>query len=252
MPTQKRSDKYFDGWYANQAVSPLVAAVMNRHMDLPPDLLAGVVAAEAIPEITAELRLRPGDLLADLACGRGAYGLLIAASAGARLLGVDFSSEAIRQAREQATRLGNQEAEFVVGDLVATGLPAESADAVLCTDAIQFPDEPIDAYREVRRVVRPGGRVVLTGWEAIDREDERLPLKRRQADFAGSLTAAGFTEIEVRDRPAWRERELAMWQAAVALDPGDDPAIRSFHDEGVSVLPTFDLVRRVLATATAP
>jgi SAM-dependent methyltransferase len=252
MPTQKRSDKYFDGWYANQAVSPLVAAVMNRHMDLPPDLLAGVVAAEAIPEITAELRLRPGDLLADLACGRGAYGLLVAASAGARLLGVDFSSEAIRQAREQAARLANREAEFVVGDLVATGLPAESADAVLCTDAIQFPDEPIDAFKEVRRIVRSGGRVVLTGWEALDRDDERLTAKRRQADFAGSLKAVGFTEIEVRDRPAWRARERAMWEEAVALDPGDDPAIRSFHDEGVSVLPTFDLIRRVMATATAP
>jgi SAM-dependent methyltransferase len=252
MPSQKRSDKYFDGWYANQAVSPLVAAVMNRHMGLPPDLLAGVVSAEAIPEIADELRLRPGELLADLACGRGAYGLTIAARAGARLIGVDFSAEAIRQAREQAARLGNREAEFKVGDLVASGLPAASADAVLCTDAIQFPDEPIDAYREVRRLVRPGGRVVLTGWEAIDREDERLTVKRRQADFAATLAAVGFIEIEVRDRPAWRERERAMWEEAVTLDPGDDPAIRSFHDEGVSVLPTFGLVRRVLATATAP
>jgi hypothetical protein len=42
-----------------------------------------------------------------------------------------------------------------------------------------------------------------------------------------------------------------MWEEAAALDPGQDPALRSFHDEGVRSLPTFDLVRRVIATATA-
>lgn len=51
-------------------------------------------------------------MLLDLACGRGGYGLTIAARTGARLIGVDFSAEAIRQA----------------------------------------------AYREVRRVVKSGGR----------------------------------------------------------------------------------------------
>ena len=43
-----------------------------------------------------------------------------------------------------------------------------------------------------------------------------------------------------------------MWQEAAALDPGDDPALRSFHDEGVRSLEIFGLVRRVLATASAP
>jgi SAM-dependent methyltransferase len=139
-----------------------------------------------------------------------------------------------------------------VGDLIASGLPSASADAALCTDSVGFPDQPEDAFQEIRRLVRPGGRVALTGWEAIDRGDERLPLKRRQADFGASLAAVGFTDIEVRDRPAWRERERTIWEEAAALDPGDDPALRSFHGEGVGVLSTFSLVRRVLAIATAP
>lgn len=50
----------------------------------------------------------------DLACGRGEYGLEIAARAGARLMEVDFSGEAVRQAREQARRLGAT-ADFRVG-----------------------------------------------------------------------------------------------------------------------------------------
>jgi hypothetical protein len=43
-----------------------------------------------------------------------------------------------------------------------------------------------------------------------------------------------------------------MWQEAAELDPGDDPALKSFHDEGVRSLEIFDLVHRVIATAAAP
>jgi len=43
-----------------------------------------------------------------------------------------------------------------------------------------------------------------------------------------------------------------MWEEAAGLDPGTDPSLQSFHDEGVRVLQTFPLVRRVLAIAVAP
>ncbi len=43
-----------------------------------------------------------------------------------------------------------------------------------------------------------------------------------------------------------------MWQEAVALDPGDDPALLSFHDEAVRSLENSTALRRVMATATAP
>ena len=79
-----------------------------------------------------------------------------------------------------------------------------------------------------------------------------VPERLRRVDLQAGLSAAGFAEVEVRDRPGWRARERAMWEEAAALDPGSDPALRSFHDEGVRVLETFDLVRRIIATATAP
>jgi hypothetical protein len=43
-----------------------------------------------------------------------------------------------------------------------------------------------------------------------------------------------------------------LWQEAAAADPGDDPALQSFHNEGVRALETFGLIRRVMASATAP
>ncbi len=253
MPSKRLSADYWDGWYAGKAATPLVGEVMNRHLGLPPDLLAGVLPAEAIPEITDELRLRPGAVLVDLACGRAGYGLMIARASGARLTGVDVSAQALGEAREQASRLGVEGASFRVGDLVATGLPDASADAVLCTDAIQFPDDPPAAYGEIRRVLRAGGsRVVLTCWEPVDRDDERLSARLRRVDLAAGLAGAGFTDIEVGQRPAWLDRERAVWEEAATIDPGDDPALASFHGEAVRSLEHLALIRRVLAVATAP
>ena len=63
---------------------------------------------------------------------------------------------------------------------------------------------------------------------------------------------AGFTDVEVRDRPSWLAREHALWEEAVTLAPGDDPALRSLHAEGVKSLQWTALLRRVLAVATSP
>jgi SAM-dependent methyltransferase len=252
MPPKPLSAEYFDGWYANQAAEPAVAEIMNRHMGFPPGTRAGVVPAGAISELAEELRLRPGSTLLDLACGRGAYGLLVARQAGTLLIGVDFSAQALTEAREQAARMGVSNASFRIGELTATGLRDASAEAVLCTDAIQFPDEPAVAYEEIRRVLKPGGRVALTCWEPVDRADERLSPRIRRANLAAGLRQAGFTEVEVRERPSWLAREHALWEEAAALDPGGDPALRSLHDEAVRSLQWADLLRRVLAVATSP
>jgi len=225
---------------------------MQRHLDLPRQLVTtSTIPWLGIAELEAALHLASGDTLLDLACGRGGIGLELAARTGCRLIGVDFSVEAVQQARDTAQRL-NRSGEFHVGDLTATGLDAGSVDAVLCVDSIQFADPPEAAYREMRRVLAPGGRVLLTGWEARDHYDDRLPARLQGVDLGAGLAAVGCVDIQVREQPTWRIVEQAMWQEAAQLDPGDDAALQSFHDEGVRSLKTFDLLRRVSATATVP
>jgi len=169
----------------------------------------------------------------------------------ARLLGLDFSPVAVRRAREQAAHL-QREAEFAVGRLEATGLARACVDAAIVVDAVQFADPAEAAYGELARVVRPRGRVALTCGEARDHADPTVPVRLRSLDLRQGLTDAGFTDICVVERETWRTAEHAMWMEAEALDPGDDPALRSFHDEGVRSLARRDGLRRVLATATAP
>jgi ubiquinone/menaquinone biosynthesis C-methylase UbiE len=201
----------------------------------------------------ATLGLGAAQVLLDLACGRGGYGLEIVRRSGSRVVGVDFSAVAIGQARHRAQVLGLADrAEFRVGELTGTGLSTASVDAAIVVDAIQFAESKPDALRECHRVLRPGGRIVITCWEALDATDERVPARVRQLDLVRQLPLAGFVDVEVTDKPAWRTTEHALWQEALAIEAGDDLAMRSMQDEARLVLAAFDGLRRVLATATTP
>jgi hypothetical protein len=81
---------------------------------------------------------------------------------------------------------------------------------------------------------------------------QRLVPRLRRVNLAAGLRQAGFTDVEVRDRPSWLARERALWEEAAVLDPGDNPALRSLHDEAVRSLQWTGLLRRVLAVATNP
>lgn len=242
---------YFDGWYADMHGAPLKDQIEQRHLGLPEHVLStSLLTWDAIEEVVDALALGPGDVLLDLACGRGGYGLEVAVRAGARHVGVDFSAEAVRQATEHAAQLG-READFRVGDLARTGLDDASVDGVMVIDSIQFAPDPSAAYAEIHRVLRPGGRVVLTGWEAHDADDDSVPERLGTTDLRAGLTGAGFSAVQVQERRDWRAIERGMWEEAAALDPEGDPALQSFHDEGVRALGSWDALRRVLATATA-
>ncbi len=244
----------FDEWYANWVESPVTDELVHRALGLPPELQStSLLGGKGLEEVIAALDVHDDQLLLDLACGRGGYGLEIARRSGCRVVGVDFSAVAIDQAHSRAQALGlGERAEFRVGELTGTGLDAASVDAVLVVDAIQFAEPTLDALRECRRVLVPGGRLAITCWEALDATDERVPQRLRRLDLAGLLPLAGFTDFEVADKPSWRGVERKFWEEALATDAGDDLAVRSMQEEAGRHLPVFDAVRRVLATATAP
>jgi SAM-dependent methyltransferase len=248
-----RDAAYFDQWYADMAASPARDAIIARTLGLPPELrFPGVLSWQGVAELSEELRLPPDGLLLDIACGRGGYGVEVALRAGARLVGVDFSAVALEQARSTgAGRLPAGRSEFRIGTLLATGLPTGVADGLMCVDAVQFGEPPLAALREFRRLLTSGGRLALTCWEAVDPADERVPARIQAVDLRRDLPAAGFVDVRVRDRPEWRRAERAMWEAALAA-ADSDAAVRSLQAEGRRSLDTFDALRRVFATATAP
>ncbi|MDP9435224.1 MAG: class I SAM-dependent methyltransferase [Actinomycetota bacterium] len=241
------SADYCDGWYRDMAGSAVKDALWDRLLGLPPGLgSTSLLTGPALDDVAELLALRPGELLLDLACGRGGYGRELARRTGARVVGVDLSGVAVAEARRRALREGVH-ARYAVGTLTATGLADGAVDAVVCVDALQFAGDLGAALHECRRALRPGGRLVATSWEA-EPDDEQAPARLRGLRFAPALDAA-LRAGAVVERPDWRERELAAWREVVAIDPGDDPALRSLHHEGVQTLRRRKPVRRVLLTA---
>ncbi|GAA2136208.1 class I SAM-dependent methyltransferase [Actinomadura napierensis] len=226
--------------------------------ELDPGLPAGVepysfLSSHLLACVSRALALVSGDVLVDLGCGRGGPGLWLARQAEAHLIGVDFSSVAVTHASRRAAQAPDRRgrsARFRQGDLAATGLPDAVADALVSIDALHFPADRAAAVGEVWRVLRPGGRLVLTGWHPVGIGDERLPERHRGTDWPASLTAAGFTVVDCATDAAWDRTFRAVYTAALAHgDPGGDAALAGLQDEARRLLPAAHLLRRVLVTA---
>jgi SAM-dependent methyltransferase len=211
------------------------------------------VSPGLLGHVLRALGLAPDQVLVDLGCGRGGPGLWLAREAGASLVGVDFSPVAVGRAAQRAALFGlDGRARFVVGDLSRTGLPAATADAVVSVDALHFAADPAAAAAEVRRVLRPGGRLVLTNWQPRVPGDSRLP-GRARIDWAPLLRAAGFTGVEIEARAEWHDTFTGVYRVALGLgDPGDDTRLADLQDEARRRLPLADRQDRVVVTATAP
>lgn len=98
----------------------------------------------------------------DLGAGTGNAALL-AASLGANVVAVEPSERLLSVCGERAAREGLA-IERLVGDASAIPLPASSVDAVVSVFAVIFAPDASSSVAEMLRVVRPGGRVVVTSW----------------------------------------------------------------------------------------
>jgi SAM-dependent methyltransferase len=113
-----------------------------------------------------ELDLQPDDELLDVGCGPG--GLLVDHAAQVRFVaGLDVSEIQVRMARRRlAERIAAGTAEIALGDAAALPWADGRFSMVSSINALKFMPDQEGALREVHRVLRPGGRAVLTVGEA--------------------------------------------------------------------------------------
>lgn len=108
--------------------------------------------------------LQPGEDILDVGCGGGIDTLLaaLAVQPGGRATGVDLLPEMVERARAHAAESGVGNAVFVEGEMEALPLADQSVDVVVSNGVINLsPRKPRVLY-EIFRVLRPGGRAVLT------------------------------------------------------------------------------------------
>jgi ubiquinone/menaquinone biosynthesis C-methylase UbiE len=164
--------------------------------------LFGPCAEQLLGLVPAE----PGHRVLDVACGSGIVARRAAARVGARgsVVGVDVNQGMLDVARAVAAD-GPTAIEWFHADAAALPLRDQAFDIVYCQQGLQFFTDRPAALREMRRVLRPGGRVAFAAWRGLEHNAVFAALVAALERHAGSEAAgmmrapfAGPDQSEIR------------------------------------------------------
>jgi SAM-dependent methyltransferase len=207
------------------------------------------------------LAVRAGERAIDVGCGCGATTAELAARVGpqGRVLGLDVSEPMLARARERTA--GAAHVTFAQSDAQTHALEPGAADAVFSRFGVMFFADPVAAFANLRRGLRPGGRLGFLCWQAAVANEwvmvpmravlehvamPPLPAPRAPGPFAFAeaeyvrevLAGAGFTDVTLEpDEPRMEiaggadlddvvDFLLQIGPAARALQEANDPAAR--------------------------
>jgi SAM-dependent methyltransferase len=123
------------------------------------------------------LGLPAGARVLDVGCGAGATSLMLVEQVHpGEVLGVDISAPLLARARDRA--VGVERVRFELADAQTFPFEPESFDAVFSRFGVMFFEEPVAAFRNLRRALRPGGRLGFVCWRALSENPSfSLPLQ---------------------------------------------------------------------------
>jgi arsenite methyltransferase len=160
------------------------------------------------------LAARPGERIADIGCGPGFYVDELAREVGPEgsVVGIDGSDSMLALAAHR--NRDNSNVGFERADATSLPLEDESCDRALSVQVLEYVSELELALAEIRRVLRPGGRVVIwdVDWETLSIHTDEPERMRRVLDawdqhlthtalprtLGGRLRAAGFERVTMQ------------------------------------------------------
>jgi SAM-dependent methyltransferase len=210
---------------------------------------AAVMASLGCGNPTAVAELHEGEHVLDLGSGGGIDVLLSAKRVGptGRAIGLDMTDEMLALAQHNAAEAGATNVEFVRGHIEDIPLPAESIDVVISNCVVNLAADKPAVFREIARVLRPGGRIGITD---IVAEDRLSPAERAErgsyvgciagalsySEFATGLGAVGLTDVSL----------TATHQVADGLDSVIVKATKPRAAATTAASPVIDVSRREL------
>ena len=146
--------------------------------------------------------LQPGETVLDLGSGAGLDCFLAAQQVGPEgsIIGVDFTPDMIERATTNAGKLGLTNVSFRLGDIEALPLPDASVDVVISNCVINLAPDKDAVFREAFRVLRPGGRLMVSDilLTRPTTEEEMNDMALLSGCVSGSLTVQEYTK-KMRD-----------------------------------------------------
>jgi ubiquinone/menaquinone biosynthesis C-methylase UbiE len=193
------------------------------------------VLAPVADAVLAAACIQPDESVSDVGCGCGATTIAAAITAGpgGTAHGIDLSEPMLAVARQRATGAGLTNVTFTAADAQTHPSGGTAFDAVISRFGTMFFDDPIAAFTNIGRAVRPGGRLAIATWQPLSANDwltipgaallrygtlpdsePGAPGMFAQADpevVRATLARAGWTDVDTR-------------AASLTLRIGDDPA----------------------------
>lgn len=152
------------------------------------------VAGLKIPEVVAAMKLRPGDVVADLGAGSGLFVVPLSSAAGSRgkVLAVEIDRNFFPHIQQKAKASGVTNVQTVAGEATDPKLP-EPVDVALLHDVLHHIDNPTAYLKSLSKYLKPTGRIVIVDYLAKQgphRDDPSLQVGKEEA--AKLLAAIGF------------------------------------------------------------
>ena len=170
------------------------------------------VSGLKIPEVVAAMKLRPGDLVADLGAGSGLFVVPLSSAVGAKgkVLAVEIDRNFFPHIQQKAKAAGVTNVQTVAGEATDPKLP-EPVDVALLHDVLHHIENPAAYTKGLAKYLKPTARIVIVDYlvkQGPHRDDPSLQVGKDEA--AKVLAAIGFKPVD--DVPLFPDKYYVIYR----------------------------------------